>query len=162
MKNNSVHPRHIHLNLNYDKIQNNKGKKGIAKSSIGRINNNNPELFDNTKKYLDKTKNNKEKGEIKHSYICPKFNDKNEALIEREEKNNINMFKENNNEMEQNISKNKEKEKEIEKIKDDELIKIMREKGKNDILDSYLINSINEFRLPEELYDISYDILQNK
>ena len=165
MKNNSVHPRHIHLNFNYDKNQNNKGKKAISKSSFGRINNNNnPELLDNAKKYLDKKKNNKEKGEIKLSYIGPKFNDKNEALIERVEKNNNNLIKEYNNE--NNLFKNKEKEKEI-KIKDDkeknELIDKIGKKGKKDIIDySCLINSINDIRLPKEFYDISYDILQNK
>ena len=162
MKNFSFRPGKMNLNFNYDKIQNTKDKKGKQRSSVDNKNSKNLESYDFAKKNLDKKKIKKEKGENEHSYMCPKFKDENEVFKEKEKKDNINIINDNNKE--KKITKNEEKE--IERIKEkkekNDLIKIKEENEKKDKLETCLINSINEIRLPKKLYDISYDILQNQ
>ena len=164
MKNFSSCPGKMNLNFNYDKSQNNKEKKAKNKFSSDKINSNNPELFNVAKKYLDGKKIKKEKGEIEHSYMCPKFKDEKELFKEKDEKININIINDNNKI--KNINKDEEKEKEIFKDndkKENELLEKIEKKEEKDIIQSgIIINSINEIRLPKELYDISYDILQNQ
>ena len=157
MKNFSFRQDKMNLNFNYDKLQNNKEKKGKQRSSVDNKNSNNRELVDQ-RKYLDKNKN--EKGESEHSYMCPKFKDENELFKEKEKKDNINIINDNNKE--KNKNEEKEKIKDYDK-KEKELIEKMKlSEEKERIQPEIIINSINEIRLPKELYDISYDILQNQ
>ena len=80
-----------------------------------------------------------------------------------QDKMNLNF---NYDKLQNNKEKNKNEEKE--KIKDydkkeKELIEKMKlSEEKERIQPEIIINSINEIRLPKELYDISYDILQNQ
>ena len=159
MKNFSFRQDKMNLNFNYDKLQNNKEKKGKQRSSVDNKNNNNRELVDQ-RKYLDKKKNKNEKGESEHSYMCPKFKDENELFKEKEKKDNINIINDNNKE--KNKNEEKEKIKDYDK-KEKELIEKMKlSEEKERIQPEIIINSINEIRLPKEFYDISYDILQNQ
>ena len=159
MKNFSFCQDKMNLNFNYDKLQNNKEKKGKQRTSVDNKNSNNRELVDQ-RKYLDKKKNKIEKGESEHSYMCPKFKDENELFKEKEKKDNINIINDNNKE--KNKNEEKEKIKDYDK-KEKELIEKMKlSEEKERIQPEIIINSINEIRLPKELYDISYDILQNQ
>ena len=127
------------------------------------------EMFPQKTKYeLNKEEEKKQnKKELEHSYLGPKFNDKKDILRGNRDKNNLNII---NNKNDNNIEKKMiEKENnminiEKENIKKNEFIEKNKEKKEPKEpkdSESSFITSINEIRLPEELYDISYDILQN-
>ena len=166
MNNLSMNSNNLHLNFKYDKYRSNKEKKGKHLFSVDKINKDKYEKMDIEKKILD-LKKDKNKKELEHSYLVPKFNDKKDILRGNRDKNNLNII---NNKNDNNIEKKMiEKENnminiEKENIKKKEFIEKNKEKKEPKEpkdSESSFITSINEIRLPEELYDISYDILQN-
>ena len=138
----------VNLNFKYEK------RKSTNKTIVDKNN------FNNEKININKKEKGKNKTVISSSYKAPEINSKkfiedNKNKIKKEQNNNL---KEQNKEIES--QKEIEIHKEIEAQKD---IKAQNEIEAHKIKkDTFFINSINEIRLPPQLYDISYDILQNK
>ena len=122
----------------------------MKKVPIHKINmelNNNNIGKSNNKTSIDKNNNNKEKSLLNKKDIGKKKR----AVSSIYKPPEINPKKKSEND--KNKIK-KEKNNLIDKNKDIEAHK--------DKTESFFINSINEIRLPSQLYDISYDILQNE
>ena len=122
----------------------------MKKVPIHKINmelNNNNIGKSNNKTSIDKNNNNKEKNLLNKKDIGKKKR----AVSSLYKHPEINPKKKSEND--KNKIK-KEKNNLIDKNKDIEAHK--------DKTESFFINSINEIRLPSQLYDISYDILQNE
>ena len=144
------------VNLNFK----NEKRKSTNKTIVDKNN------FNNEKININKKEKGKNKTVRSSSYKAPEINSKkfiedNKNKIKKEQNNNL---KGQNKDIEahKEIGSQKEIEtyKEIEAQKD---IKAQNEIEAHKIKkDTFFINSINEIRLPPQLYDISYDILQNK
>ena len=138
------------VNLNFK----NEKRKSTNKTIVDKNN------FNNEKININKKEKGKNKTVVSSSYKAPEINSKkfiedNKNKIKKEQNNNL---KEQNKDIE--AHKEIESQKEIEAQKD---IKAQNEIEAQKIKkDTFFINSINEIRLPPQLYDISYDILQNK
>ena len=138
------------VNLNFK----NEKRKSTNKTIVDKNN------FNNEKININKKEKGKNKTVISSSYKAPEINSKkfiedNKNKIKKEQNNNL---KGQNKDIE--AHKEIESQKEIETQKD---IKSQKEIEAHKIKkDTFFINSINEIRLPPQLYDISYDILQNK
>ena len=138
------------VNLNFK----NEKRKSTNKTIVDKNN------FNNEKININKKEKGKNKTVRSSSYKAPEINSKkfiedNKNKIKKEQNNNL---KEQNKEIESQkeieIHKEIEAQKDIKDQKEIEAQKIKK--------DTFFINSINEIRLPPQLYDISYDILQNK
>ena len=138
------------VNLNFK----NEKRKSTNKTIVDKNN------FNNEKININKKEKGKNKTVVSSSYKAPEINSKkfiedNKNKIKKEQNNNL---KGQNKDIE--AHKEIESQKEIETQKD---IKSQKEIEAHKIKkDTFFINSINEIRLPPQLYDISYDILQNK
>ena len=138
----------VNLNFKYEK------SKSTNKTIVDKNN------FNNEKININKKEKGKNKTVVSSSYKAPEINSKkfiedNKNKIKKEQNNNL---KGQNKDIE--AHKEIESHKEIEAQKD---IKAQNEIEAQKIKkDTFFINSINEIRLPPQLYDISYDILQNK
>ena len=138
----------VNLNFKYEK------SKSTNKTIVDKNN------FNNEKININKKEKGKNKTDVSSSYKAPEINSKkfiedNKNKIKKEQNNNL-----------KGQNKDIEAQKEIETYKEIEAQKDI--KAQNEIeahkikKDTFFINSINEIRLPPQLYDISYDILQNK
>ena len=138
------------VNLNFK----NEKRKSTNKTIVDKNN------FNNEKININKKEKGKNKTVVSSSYKAPETNSKkfiedNKNKIKKEQNNNL---KGQNKDIE--AHKEIESQKEIEAQKD---IKAQNEIEPHKIKkNTFFINSINEIRLPPQLYDISYDILQNK
>ena len=136
------------VNFKYEK------RKSTNKTIVDKNN------FNHEKININKKEKGKNKTVISSSYKAPEMNSKkfiedNKNKIKKEQNNNL---KGQNKDIE--AHKEIESQKEIETQKD---IKSQKEIEPHKIKkNTFFINSINEIRLPPQLYDISYDILQNK
>ena len=159
MDNCPIHSHDIRLNFNYDKKDENKEKNQKPQTNLDKYKKNDEITEKITSKKIKTEINKKEKKDIeraKSSHNKREVNIKIEDLKKDPNENKLNIINDNNikNDKDKDIFEEKEKEKE--KGKETEDI-IPKDKEYN-----YFINSINEIRLPEYMYDLSFDILQNK
>ena len=127
----------MHLNYNYDNVNKSKPR---SKTNIKQI------ITKKENKLLNKNDPSK-KNKIINSYMDPKADAKN-FLDKNQNKNKINIIK-----------NNIEPDKLIEKKQN---IQVQKEKEELFSINTIKNSSIKEIRLPPQLYDISYDILQYK
>jgi len=154
MDNFPFHSHELHLNFNYDKKDENKEKKPKPQTNLDKYKKNDKITDKITSKKIKTEINKKEKKDIeraKSSHNKREVNIKIEDIKKDLNENKLNIINDNiiKNDKDKDILEEKEKGKETEDT-------IPKDKKYN-----YFINSINEIRLPEYMYDLSFDILQN-
>ena len=153
MRNFPFQSHDLNLNFNYDKKGENKEKKSKPQTKIDKYKKND-EITDKITSKKIKTEINKKENieRPKSTNNKHEINNKIEDIKEDPNENKLNIINNNiiKNEKDKVMFEEKEKGKETEDI---------IQKGKKY---NYFINSINELRLPEYFYDLSFDILQNQ
>ena len=154
MDNFPFHSHELRLNFNYDKKDENKEKKPKPQTNLDKYKKNDKITDKITSKKIKTEINKKEKKDIeraKSSHNKREVNIKIEDIKKDLNENKLNIINDNiiKNDKDKDILEEKEKGKKTE----DTISKDKKYK--------YFINSINEIRLPEYMYDLSFDILQN-
>ena len=154
MDNFPFHSHELRLNFNYDKKDDNKEKNPKPQTNLDKYKKNDKITDKITSKKIKTEINKKEKKDIeraKSSHNKREVNIKIEDIKKDLNENKLNIINDNiiKNDKDKDILEEKEKGKETEDT-------IPKDKKYN-----YFINSINEIRLPEYMYDLSFDILQN-